>query len=52
MSSTIIKEFAADHNFGDHKMVGGLGPEVGLLKIEDGKIIEGGRVTMRDRLVP
>lgn len=49
MPPTIIKGFAADTNFGDHKKVGGLGSEIGPLELEDGEVIDGGRVMMRDQ---
>lgn len=49
MPPTIIKGFAADTNFGGHKKVGGLGSEIGPLELEDGEVIEGGRVMMRDQ---
>lgn len=49
MPPAIIKGFAADTNFGDHKKVGGLGSEIGPLELEDGEVIDGGRVMMRDQ---
>lgn len=49
MPPTIVRGFAADTNFGGHKKVGGLGSEIGPLELEDGKVIEGGRVMMRDQ---
>lgn len=49
MPPTIIKGFAADANFGGHKKVGGLGSEIGPLELEDGEVIDGGRVMMRDQ---
>ncbi|KAH8742315.1 Isochorismatase-like protein [Diaporthe sp. PMI_573] len=49
MPPTIIKGFAADTNFRGDKKVGGLGSEIGPLQLEDGEVIEGGRVMMRDQ---
>lgn len=49
MPPTIIKGFAADTNFQEHKRYGNLGFEIGPLKLEDGEVIEGGRVLMQDQ---
>jgi nicotinamidase-related amidase len=49
MPPTIIKGFAASTNFGDDKKVGGLGSEIGPLELEDGRVIEGGRVMIKDQ---
>lgn len=49
MPPTIIRGFAADTNFGRHQKPKGLGFDIGPLKLEDGKTIEGGRVMMQDQ---
>lgn len=49
MPPAIIKGFAADTNFGDQRKVGPLGSDIGQLEPEDGEVIEGGRVMMRDQ---
>lgn len=49
MPPTIIKGFAADVNFDGDRRIGGLGSDVGSVKLEDGSVIDGGRVLMRDQ---
>ena len=47
MPPSIAKGFAPNDNFdGPHRM-GGLGSEVGPVELEDGTVIDGGRVIMR-----
>lgn len=48
MPPSIVKGFAPnDNSDGPHGM-GGLGSNVGLVKLEDGTVVEGGRVIMRN----
>ena len=49
MPPTIVKGFAADVNFDGDRRIGGLGSDVGSVKLEDGSVIDGGRVLMRDQ---
>lgn len=49
MPPTIIKGFAADVNFDGERKVGGLGSEVGSVKLADGSVVNEGRVLMRDQ---
>lgn len=44
----IIKGFAADTNFENGKKPGPLGSEIGMLPVENGKPIRGGRVMMKE----
>ncbi|KAG8528502.1 uncharacterized protein KY384_007420 [Bacidia gigantensis] len=47
MPPSIAKGFAPNDNFDSPHRMGGLGSEVGPVKLEDGSIIDGGRVIMR-----
>ena len=47
MPPTIVRGFTADNNFDGHRNIGGLGSDVGSVKLDDGTIVEGGRVLMR-----
>lgn len=49
MPPTIVKGFAADCNFDGPRRVGGLGSELGSVILEDGSVIDAGRVLMRDQ---
>lgn len=49
MPPTIIGGFSADVNFDCDRIVGGLGSDVDSVKLEDGSVINGGRVLMRDQ---
>lgn len=49
MPPAIIKGFAADTNFNGPRRVGRLGSDIGLLECENGKVIQGGQVLMRDQ---
>jgi hypothetical protein len=49
MPPTIVKGFAADNNFGGHRRIKGLGSDIGSVELEDGSVLEGGRVLMRDQ---
>lgn len=46
MPPTIVKGFAADNNFDGQRKIHGLGSEVGPVKLEDGSVVNGGRVLM------
>ena len=46
MPPTIVKGFAADNSFDGPRVIGGLGSEVGEVNLEDGSVIDGGRVLM------
>ncbi|KAI1120863.1 Isochorismatase-like protein [Nemania abortiva] len=47
MPPTIIKGFAADNNFVGDKTIGPLGSDIGSLELEDGSMVDGGRVLMK-----
>ncbi len=49
MPPTIVQGFATDNNFDGQRRIEGLGSDVGSVKLEDGTIIEGGRVLMPDQ---
>jgi nicotinamidase-related amidase len=49
MPPTIVKGFAADNNFDGDRRIKGLGSDIGSAQLEDGSVIEGGRVLMRDQ---
>lgn len=49
MPPAIIKGFAADVNFDGDRKIGGLGSDIGLVKLADGSVVNGGRVLMRDQ---
>ena len=49
MPPTIIKGFAADVNFDGERKIEGLGTEIGSVKLEDGSVVDGGRVLLRDQ---
>ena len=48
MPPTIVKGFAADDNFDGDRRITGLGSEIGPVKLEDGSMVDGGRVLMRE----
>jgi hypothetical protein len=51
MPPSIVRgyEFGLDHNFvGEPRNLGALGEDMGQLKLDDGTVIEAGRVMMRD----
>ena len=48
MPPTIVKGFAADNNFDGDRRITGLGSEIGPVKLEDGSMVDGGRVLMRE----
>lgn len=48
MPPTIVKGFAADNNFEGPRKVGKLGSEIGFVRLDDGTIIDTGRVLMKD----
>ena len=49
MPPAIVKGFAADENFDGERHIGGLGSEIGPIELEDGSVIDGGRVLIRDQ---
>ena len=49
MPPTIVKGFAADVNFNGTRKVKGLGSEIGQVELEDGSVVDGGKVLMRDQ---
>lgn len=52
MPPSIVRgyEFGLDHNFvGEPRNLGALGEDMGQLKLDDGTVIEAGRVMMRDQ---
>jgi len=49
MPPTIIKGFAADNNFSGTRKIKGLGSDIGSVKLENGSVVDGGRVLMRDQ---
>ena len=49
MPPTIVKGFAADNNFDGRRQIDGLGSDVGPVSLEDGSVVEGGRVLMRSQ---
>jgi len=50
MPPAIVKGFVADTNFeGENRTRGGLGSDIGPLKGEDGSMVEGGKIMMRDQ---
>jgi nicotinamidase-related amidase len=49
MPPTIVKGFAADSNFDGPRRIEGLGSDIGSLQLEDGSVVQGGRVLMRDQ---
>ncbi|MCJ1349273.1 hypothetical protein MMC31_007509 [Peltigera leucophlebia] len=49
MPPTIVKGFEADNNFGGERLVKGLGTNIGSVREDDGTLVEGGRVLMRDQ---
>ncbi|KAI1428147.1 Isochorismatase-like protein [Xylaria sp. FL1777] len=49
MPPTIIKGFAADTNFVRGKRIGRLGPSIGPVNLEDGTLIDGSKVLMRNQ---
>lgn len=49
MPPTIVKGFAADDNFEGQRRIEGLGSDIGPVELEDGSVIEGGRVLMLDQ---
>ena len=48
MPPTIIKGSYADSNYGDTRTSSGLGSNIGPVELEDGSVVDGGRVLMRD----
>ncbi|KUJ06359.1 Isochorismatase hydrolase [Mollisia scopiformis] len=46
MPPTIVKGFAADNNFSGKRKIGGLGADVGPVELDDGSVIDGGKVLM------
>lgn len=46
MPPTIVKGFAADNNFSSKRKLGGLGTEVGPVELDDGSVVDGGKVLM------
>lgn len=46
MPPTIVKGFAADDNFEGQREIKGLGSEIGPVKLDDGSVVDGGRVLM------
>jgi len=49
MPPTIVKGFAADNNFDGPRRIKGLGSDIGSLQLEDGSVVQGGRVLMQDQ---
>ena len=49
MPPTIIKGFAADINFSGTRKIKGLGSDIGPVKLENGSVVDCGRVLMRDQ---
>ena len=49
MPPKIVKGFAADNNFNGERQIHGLGSDIGSVELEDGSMIDGGRVLMRDQ---
>jgi nicotinamidase-related amidase len=49
MPPTIVRGFAADNNFDGPTQIKGLGSHIGRVQLEDGSVVDGGRVLMRDR---
>lgn len=49
MPPTIVKGFAADNNFSGERRVEGLGSDIGSVRLDDGSVVEGGKVLMRDQ---
>lgn len=49
MPPAIVKGFAADNNFSGERRVEGLGSDIGSVRLDDGSVVEGGRVLMRDQ---
>ena len=49
MPPTIVKGFAIDNNFNGDRQIKGLGSDVGPVELEDGSVIKGGLVLMRDQ---
>ncbi|KAK3941870.1 Isochorismatase-like protein [Diplogelasinospora grovesii] len=48
MPPSIVRGFGLDDNFDEPKNLGGLGADIGQLRLDDGTVIEAGRVLMRD----
>ncbi|KAL5322051.1 hypothetical protein ACEPPN_010019 [Leptodophora sp. 'Broadleaf-Isolate-01'] len=46
MPPTIVRGFAADNNFSGRRKIGGLGAEVGPVELDDGSVVDGGKVLM------
>lgn len=49
MPPAIIKGFAVDKNFSGTRTIEGLGSEMGPVKLENGSVVDGGRVLMKDQ---
>jgi nicotinamidase-related amidase len=49
MPPTIVRGFAADNNFNGPRQIKGLGSHIGHVQLEDGSVVDGGRVLMRDQ---
>ena len=49
MPPAIVRGFALDDNFDGPRKTGGLGPEIGLVTLEDGSVVDGGRVLICDQ---
>lgn len=49
MPPNIVNGFAVDNSFNGERTIKGFGSEVGSVRLEDGSVVDGGRVLMRDR---
>jgi hypothetical protein len=49
MPPTIVRGFAADNNFDGSRQIKGLGSHIGPVQLEDGSVVDGSRVLMRDQ---
>jgi nicotinamidase-related amidase len=49
MPPTIVRGFAADNNHQGDRTLAGVGADIGPVKLDDGTIVEGGKVLMRDQ---
>ncbi len=47
MPPTIVRGFAVDNNFEGERKIKELGSDIGLLQLEDGSIVDGGRALMQ-----
>lgn len=49
MPPAIVRGFSADNILTGHRSIGHLGSDLGSVKLDDGSIVDGGRVLRRDQ---